>query len=111
MVAQIREIRLELGREDPVVGRQPQQANAAGVGEWLAIVLLLAAGIVSFVLALASDTAWRGVAWLVLSETVAVAEALTGPAARLAAKPATMAIDAANPRFNAAIEEWRALRA
>lgn len=35
--------------------------------------LLLAAGIVSFVLALASDTAWRGVAWLVLSETVAVA--------------------------------------
>ena len=35
--------------------------------------LLLAAGIASFVLALASDTAWRGVLWLILSETVAVA--------------------------------------
>ncbi len=45
------------------------------------------------------------------AETVAAAEALASPAARLAAKPATMAIDAANPRFNAAIEEWRALRA
>lgn len=34
---------------------------------------LLAAGIVAFALALASDTAWRGVLWLILSEAVAVA--------------------------------------
>ena len=51
-------------------GQQTRQAPARR--DWPGL-LLLAAGIVSFVLALASDTAWRGVAWLVLSETVAVA--------------------------------------
>lgn len=35
--------------------------------------LLLAAGIAAFVAALSSETAWRGVLWLILSETVAVA--------------------------------------
>jgi hypothetical protein len=35
--------------------------------------LLLAVGIVAFAAALVSDTAWRGMLWLVLSETVAVA--------------------------------------
>ncbi len=35
--------------------------------------MLLAAGIAAFAAALASDTAWRGMLWLILSETVAVA--------------------------------------
>lgn len=54
--------------------------------------LLLAVGIVAFAAALGSDTAWRGVIWLVASETVAVAASwmiayhprnrVTDPAAR-----------------------------
>lgn len=40
--------------------------------DWPGLLLLLV-GIVSFAFAMASDTAWRGIAWLVLSEAVAVA--------------------------------------
>jgi hypothetical protein len=55
-------------------------------------ILLLAVGIASFAAALASDTAWRGMMWLIVSEAVAVAASwmiayhprnrVTDPAAR-----------------------------
>ena len=48
------------------------QRQAPGRRDWPGLALL-AVGIVCFAAALASDTAWRGVAWLVASEAVAVA--------------------------------------